>query len=256
MSGGRVAVLIPARIASTRLPGKVLKDIHGKPLIQWVYEGSMGNHVDEIFVLTPDDEIIEAVETFGGKALKTGDHSTVLDRCAEGEKLLDGQGFSLFIVVQGDEPMVYPRMVDTIMEEYVLSDLPGICMYKEITKKEAENPNTVKCIIGNASPTFDLEFKYLSRSVIPGTTPEKDGKEAIRFHKQVCIMGFDPLLLRAYGREKQSSVELSEGIDLLRFIVNGLGRIQAIPSSFETQAVDTQEDLDKVRELLSNVRKK
>lgn len=253
-------VVIPARMASTRLPGKVLKDINGKPLIQHVYEKSMKcKEINNVIVLTPDEEILEVVDSFNGVAFKTGKYSTVLGRCAEGVRLLGQAGnHADIVVVQGDEPMITPEMIKLSLDGYRerafysfgKHEAPfGSCLYKKISREEAQNANTVKCIIGHSR--VGPIFQYLSRSVIPGTTPEKDGKAITEFYKQVCIMTFKPSALVWYGNPVLSNIEKSEGIDLLRFVLNGISII-AIESFEDTQAVDTQADLEKVRELLKN----
>lgn len=244
----KVAAIIPARLASTRLPRKVLRDIHGKPLIQWVYERTaQAVSVDEVFVATPDKEIIDAVHSFGGRAILTGEQPTVLDRCAEAALTLDNPPYRYVVVVQGDEPMVYPEQVDLVVKEIKSRSCHGVCMVKKLDENDDPwNPNMVKAIIDHRNM-----FIYLSRSVVPGSTPEKHGKFDPVLYKQVCIMAFENTYLRRFGRMEMGPLERSEGIDLVRYIEHGWGLTQAVESPFDTQAVDTQEDLEKVREMLA-----
>jgi 3-deoxy-manno-octulosonate cytidylyltransferase (CMP-KDO synthetase) len=233
------AVVIPARLASTRLPRKALRDVHGKPVIQWVYERSKKSKlIDDVFVATPDEELKQVVENFGGKVILTGPASTVLDRCSMAADNLIR--YKNIIVVQGDEPTIYPEMIDLVADKK-----NQICLIKEISREEAGNPNTVKALIDN-----DKYFIYLSRSVIPGSSPEKDYRGFIpKYYKQVCVMKFDTPVLRKFKDWKMSQIERSEGIDLLRFIERGI-KIKSIETNYKTQAVDTIEDLEKVRRLL------
>jgi len=245
----RLAAIIPARLESTRLPRKVLLDINGKPLIQWVYERTeRAISVDEVYVATPDKEIIDVVHSFGGKSILTGEQPTVLDRCAEAALTLDNPPYRYIVVVQGDEPMVYPEQIDLVVKEIKSRSCHGICMVKRLDENDDPwNPNMVKAILNEKGM-----FVYLSRSVIPGSTPEKHGKFDPVLYKQVCIMAFENTYLRRFGRMEMGPLERSEGIDLVRYIEHGWGLTQAVESPFETQAVDTQEDLDKVREMLKD----
>jgi len=239
-----VAVVIPARLASTRLPRKALRDIHGKPLIQWVYERSKASdYVDEVFVATPDKELEDVVVGFKGKIIRTGPAPTVLDRCSMAADVLEQMGFKVTVVVQGDEPTIYPEMIATALgpEGY------GTCLIKKLRPEDdIHNPNMVKAIID-----VNGYFSYLSRAAIPSRSPEKDYQEFVTpYYKQVCVMKFDTKFLSKFKDMPMGPWERTEGIDLLRYIENGYKVIKAIETKFDTQAVDTAEDLEKVREML------
>jgi 3-deoxy-manno-octulosonate cytidylyltransferase (CMP-KDO synthetase) len=246
MSLEKIAVVIPARMASTRLPGKVLKDIHGEPLIWRVYQGCMGSEfVDpsDVFVITPDREILEAVTSRGGDGWLTGPASTVLERCSQVASLLSFKKYDLIVVVQGDEPMVKPEMIDLAIQKLNLSSVS--CLVKEVEKwTDVVNPNMVKLVMDRMK-----RILYFSRAPIPGLTPERHaGIERPPFYKQVCVMAFTRNALIEYNEWPLGALERAEGIDQIRYLEN-LMNIQGIISDFETQAVDTQEDLEKVREL-------
>ena len=186
MKKGTFAI-IPARLASTRFPRKALADIHGKPAIQRVYEGCVGTKgVDEIYVATPDEELAEVVKGFGGKCVMTGEHSTALGRCVDASRILSPD---VVVVVQGDEPMVNPHML-----ELSLSGLPsgwGVStLIKELEPDEdPRDPNMVKIVVNKAG-----DIMYASRAVIPGHTPEKHGtfKPALMadFARRIAICPF------------------------------------------------------------------
>ena len=233
--------IIPARLASTRFPRKALADIHGKPTIQRVYEGCVGTKgVDEIYVATPDEELAEVVKGFGGKYVMTGEHNTVLGRCAEASRILSPK---TIVVVQGDEPMVNPHML-----ELSLSGLPngwGVStLIKELEPDEdPRDPNMVKIVVSKAG-----YIMYASRAVIPGHTPEKYGTFYPSFYKQSAIMSFGWRSLEAYDHFPQLVLEKSEGIDIVRFLYYGQP-VKAVVSPYNTQALDTEADLERIREL-------
>ena len=239
------AIVIPARLASTRLPRKALRDIHGKPLIQWVYERSAKSlFVDKVFVITPDVELKDVVEGFGGNVILTGPAPTVLDRCSMVTDNLSEMGFDHTLVVQGDEPTIFPEMIDMLVRRKVQF---GACLVKKIDATEdVYNPNMVKAIFDSSG-----FFIYLSRSVIPGGSPEKDYRGyQPTYYKQVCVMNFKTDFLGRFKDMLMGPLERSEGIDLIRFIENEYKLIEAIETEYQTQAVDTAEDLEKVKRML------
>lgn len=240
------AALIPARLDSTRLPRKVLRDIHGKPLIQHVYENtSQSELVDEVYVATPDIEIIDVVKSFGGKAVLTTPQPTVLDCCADAAELLVKLNYEFFVVVQGDEPMVRSEMIDLALKPFPKYASVSCLVKKLDDGDDPWNPNTVKVI----KDAYD-HIIYLSRSVIPGVTPEKYDTGSATIYKQVCIMGFTDLELSRFHKFSQEFMERSEGIDLVRYPEHGCFYVVAVESQYDTQAVDTAEDLEKVRRLM------
>lgn len=244
----KYAIVIPARLASTRLPGKVLEDIHGEPLIWRVYEGCMGSvYVEEydVFVLTPDLEIVEVIHDRGGRAVLTASARTVIERCASVTGLHSFEEYDRMIVVQGDEPMVRPEMVDLCIEGMGMEVWSLSCLVKELgPDDDPTNPNMVKLVMD-----INGHIIYFSRQPIPGITPERHaGIERPAFYKQVCVMGFSRRMLARYNEWPIGILERAEGIDQIRYIEHGVP-IKGIISEYETQAVDTQEDLNRVREL-------
>jgi 3-deoxy-manno-octulosonate cytidylyltransferase (CMP-KDO synthetase) len=244
MSNIKVAVVIPARLKSTRFPRKVLADIHGKPMIQHVYRGCHAEGVSEVFVATEDDEIVGVVEGFGGIAINTGPAVNVIERCsmAANHELLDG--FGIIVIVQGDEPMVKPGMIERAIEALADGNHEITCCYKELDEGESPyNVNIIKAVLKNRN----FEFGWFSRAPIPVLSPEKDYADThINYYKQVCIMAFRSYVLAQYRKLPICSSEAAEGIDLLRFLENGI-EIGAVFSPFRSYAVDVPEDLDKVR---------
>ena len=235
-------VVIPARLGSTRFPRKVLKNIHGKPVLQWVVEG-IGDH--HTVIATPDQELVERCDEWdlrlNVQARKTLEAPTVLDTCSQIARRYLRERDPI-IVVQGDEPMVKPDMVADAIRFY---DFHGdLCLVKPISPGEAEDLNTVKVITDK-----DMNIWYMSRYPIPGQTPEGDGEYGLQQLKQVCVMAFASRNLAQFGGWPRSGVERSEGIDLLRFLHRGM-KIKAISSYVETHAVDVPEDIPIVEQLM------
>lgn len=236
-------VIIPARLASTRFPRKVLQDIHGKPVIQRCYEGCIGAEgIDEIYVATPDDEIADIVYGFNGKVVMTGEHDTVLGRVAEAADKLRAH---VTICVQGDEPMVNPHMV-----EFALGGLTNVGCSTLIKKLEDDedpaDPNMVKVVVDKWG-----DIMYASRAVIPGYTPEMHDKQKPIYYKQSCIMALMWYQINNFAKWGQGGIESSEGIDIVRFLENG-ARVRAVESPYNTQALDVPADLERIRKLCAS----
>jgi len=159
----KVVGVIPARWASTRLPGKPLQDILGKPLIRRVYEGAARSRLLEALIVATDDErIVQAVQAFGGRAALTSrDHQTGTDRVAEVVRGLDCQ---IVVNIQGDEPFVHPGMIDEIVEPLLADAGLPMCTSRHVIADPQDfgNPNVVKVVVNLAG-----EALYFSRSLIP-----------------------------------------------------------------------------------------
>jgi 3-deoxy-manno-octulosonate cytidylyltransferase (CMP-KDO synthetase) len=237
-----IAVVIPARLASTRLPRKALADIHGKPAIQWCYEGCLGStYKPDVFVVTEDQELVDVVHGFGGKAILTGKAYNVLNRCSMAAVQLSEQGYDRIVVMQGDEPMARYEMIDLSLRNLQLAT----CLYKPI-EEDPWSPNVVKLLVG-----LDQNIVYMSRLPVPGYSPERDYSFDATFYQQVGIMAFQTSMLVRYNKLEMGPIEKGEGIDLLRYMENGYHCIQAVESPYDTQCLDTQEDLDKIRGMLA-----
>jgi 3-deoxy-manno-octulosonate cytidylyltransferase (CMP-KDO synthetase) len=194
-----------------------------------------------VYVATPDKEIADVVNDFGGKVILTGQHDTMLDRCSEAARRL--KGYSHIVVSQGDEPMVRYEMIDLAVGE-LIDEITCLCK-AILPGEDPYDPNMVKAI-------FDKNryYMYFSRSVLPGFTPEKDGVLQTNVYKQVGIMCFTTQYLAMYGKLERLAAEKSEGIDLLRYLEHGYKVIRAIETPYDTQCVDTPEDLEKVRRMM------
>ena len=232
-----VLCVIPARYASTRLPGKPLKDIAGKPMICRVYErASKASRVAAAIVATDDSRIYDAVLQHGGKAVMTRkDHPTGTDRLAEvAEKYQD---VDLIINVQGDEPLIEPKLIDELAAAFDGdADLQMATVCTEITdESEQQNPNNVKVVMDKQGYAL-----YFSRSLLP--YPRHEGTPV---YKHIGIYAYKRDFLLAYAKMAETPLEHAESLEQLRALENGY-RIKVIKTPYRFVGVDTAEDLEKV----------
>jgi 3-deoxy-manno-octulosonate cytidylyltransferase (CMP-KDO synthetase) len=242
----RVTAVIPARHASTRFPGKPLADIHGKPMIQWVYERTrQSSGVHRIIVATEDERIAAAVAAFGGEVQMTrADHPTGTDRLAEVAARIETD---LIVNVQGDEPLIDPRMIDQAVN--AVRRNPGVVMGTLKTPiasvEEYLNPNVVKVVTDRQG--FAL---YFSRAPIPYTRDLADDLAAnfsrIEAFKHIGLYVYRKDFLLTYPRLSPTPLELLEKLEQLRALEHGF-RIKVATTELTSQGVDTPEDLERVR---------
>jgi 3-deoxy-manno-octulosonate cytidylyltransferase (CMP-KDO synthetase) len=238
----RVIVIIPARMAATRLPGKPLMDICGKPMVQWVYEkASKASKVSAVMVATPDREILEAVESFGGKAVMTSDeHRSGTDRLAEASASFGED--DIVINVQGDEPLVPPEAIESLIDPLLEEEPPEMTsLMRRIKQEEAENPNLVKVVVDRNSSAL-----YFSRSSVPYV---RHAHSALKIYGHVGLYGYSVRALREFSKLAPTPLEIAESLEQLRALENGWN-IRMIETDFSPVGVDTEEDLARVREIL------
>lgn len=248
MSGDKIIGVIPARYASSRLPGKPLVDIHGKTMIQWVYENaSRAALPDRIIVATDDDRIVEAVESFGGQALMTPESlASGTDRVAHVSGLFQAD---IWINIQGDEPFIEPEEVDQVAK-ILTDDLDAVMgtLVKRITDvDELLNPNTAKVVVDEK-----MNALYFSRSPIPYFRDENNPVQWISSHcyfKQVGIYSFRDSFLKKITEWDVSSLEKTEKLEQLRILEKGY-RIKLAETEYDPVCIDTQEDLERVRKMV------
>ena len=233
--------VIPARYSSTRLPGKPLKDICGKPMICRVWERArLAKSVTEVIVATDDERILKAVEKNSGRAIMTrADHKTGTDRLAEvAEKFLDVE---VIVNVQGDEPLIEPSLIDELIGEFVKDKNLQMATVATELEDEAEikNPNNVKVVLDKNNNAL-----YFSRSPIP--YPRNVGKAKI--FKHIGIYAYRRNFLLAYAKMESTPLEQSESLEQLRALENGF-KIRVIKSSCRFIGVDTAGDLELVNEI-------
>ena len=240
----KIVAVLPARMGSTRFPGKPLAPILGHPMIEHVYRRtSMCPVLDEVFVATCDQEIMDAVNAFGGKAIMTSNsHQRASDRVAEAAENFSAD---IIIMVQGDEPMTYPEMIEASVAPFSNGDKQIACVNLTAriqTEEEFADPNTIKVVMD--AEGFAV---YMSREPIP-TRHLQPFDQLVTF-KQVCIIPFTAASLQEFIRLPPTPLEVAESIDMLRFIEHGR-KVKMVHTAYSTHAVDTAEDLKRVEELL------
>lgn len=240
----KTVAIIPARMASSRFPGKPLAKILGKSMIEHVYiRASMSDILDDVFVATPDEEIRREVERFGGKTIMTSPkHERASDRVAEAAENMED--CDIVINLQGDEPLIYPEMINLAVEPLV-KNKEVVCsnLVKRIeTESEYMDPNTIKIVADR-----HMNALYFSREPIP--TKRVLGFGNIPIYKQVCVIPFKRFFLLEYSRMKPTPLEQAESVDMLRILEHGY-KVKLVESKYDTHAVDTKEDLRMVELLM------
>ena len=240
----KIIAIIPARMGSSRFPGKPLAPILGRPMIEHVYRRTaMCPALNDVFVATCDQQIMDAVSAFGGEAIMTSSaHQRASDRVAEAAAGLDAD---IIVMVQGDEPMTYPQMIETSLSPLREADTAIACVNLTAriqTEEEFADPNTIKVVMD-----ADGFAVYMSREPIP--TRHLQPFDQLAAYKQVCIIPFTAASLQEFIRLTPTPLEVAESIDMLRFIEHGR-KVKMVPTAYTTHAVDTADDLKQVEILL------
>lgn len=247
--------IIPARYASTRFPAKPLAMLGGKTVIQRVYE-QVSSVLDNVCVATDDDRIREAVEAFGGRVVMTSpNHKSGTDRICEAYNKLypstdKDTSTDIIINIQGDEPFIQPSQIKTVMECFNDSHTQIATLGKPFTDIEAlKNPNSPKIVVDNYGYAM-----YFSRSVIPFIRGKEESEwiGSYPFLKHIGLYAYRSDVLKEVTKLPQSSLELAESLEQLRWLQNGY-RIKVGLTDVETIGIDTPEDLEKAEAFLLKV---
>ena len=237
----KILCVIPARYASTRLPGKPLADIVGKPMIQHVYERSAQATIpQQVVVATDDEKVFQAVQQFGGKVVMTSsEHQTGTDRLAEvASKYAE---VDVIINVQGDEPLIDPKVIDELAQEFLNDTALQMASVMSIMDTEDyQNPNAVKVVTD-----LNNNALYFSRSLLP--YPRVAGKANV--YKHIGIYAYKKDFLLKFAKLEPTPLEQSESLEHLRALENGY-KIKMIKTKAKFIGVDSIEDLQTVNELL------
>jgi 3-deoxy-manno-octulosonate cytidylyltransferase (CMP-KDO synthetase) len=245
-----ILALIPARMGSSRFPGKPMAPILGKPMIGHVYERVAKSPIlSTVAVATCDQEIFDYIESIGGVAVMTADtYERASDRCAEALLKLEkvnNTRYDIVVMVQGDEPMTHPDMIAEAVQPML--DDPSIHVtnllgqIKDVEEFEDRNCIKVVCDLnGNAM--------YFSREPIP----TRCKIDIVPMGKQVCIIPFRRDYLLEYTRLAPTPLEIAESVDMMRILEHGM-KVRMVPTKHNSQAVDTLEDLKKVEQLMKDM---
>ena len=243
ISAPRVVGLIPARLASTRLPNKPLADIHGWPMIQHVWErAGHAKSITEVAIATPDDDIVRAVTAFGGRAIRTrADHRSGTDRLAEAATIMALADNDIVVNIQGDEPLLDIDAIESVVQvlrsgrDLVMSSAMCPCPYEDM-----DNPGCVKVVCAQNDNAL-----YFSRSRIPFAR-HTDGATV---YQHIGLYAYRRHFLAMLASLPATPLEMTESLEQLRVLEHGysirMARCGAAPIG-----VDTPEDLERVRQMI------
>lgn len=241
-------VVIPARYQSTRLPGKPLADILGKPMVQWVYEAALRSAASSVVIATDEQKIVDAVRAFGGAVTMTSpDHVSGTDRLAEVAQREGWSADDVIVNVQGDEPAIDPELIDQVGALLARHPVAGVATLCTPIHHETEmlDPNAVKVVYGD-----DALAMYFSRAAIPWN---RDGSAVDPLgHRHLGIYGYRVAALQRFTTWPVGRLEAIEKLEQLRFMEQGV-RIAIEPAkTVPFPGVDTPADLHRITELLRN----
>jgi len=238
-------VVIPARYASMRLPGKALRDIYGKPMIQHVYERGTESGASEVVIATDDERIAEAAETFGATVCMTGnDHQSGTERIAEVADLMDWGDEQIVVNLQGDEPTMPAQLIDecaTLLDD-ATADIATLAS-PFLGEEDFQNPNCVKVV-----RDVNDHAIYFSRAAIPyprdAGSDERAASAALQHHG---IYAYRCGILRRFVAAEPSELEVCEQLEQLRALSLGMTIAVGVPSVRPGPGVDTEEDLQRAK---------
>ena len=235
----KVIAVIPARLASMRLPRKMLREIHGRPLALWVYQAVRSSPLlDDVILATDSDEILEACKKHSCKAVMTStNHRSGTERVHEVSQSVKAD---VYINVQGDEPMIRADHIATLVEVMKNSEVPVGTLKTLAAPEDISNPNAVKVVTDLSGRAL-----YFSRSIIPF---DRDSSKPPYF-KHLGIYAYRKAALDRFVTLPESSLERSERLEQLRFLENGIP-IYVGKTPFDSVGVDTEEDLARVSDIL------
>jgi 3-deoxy-manno-octulosonate cytidylyltransferase (CMP-KDO synthetase) len=243
-----IIAIIPARMGSSRFPGKPMEKINGIPMIEIVYKQVLKCYlITHTVVATCDNVIYNHIISIGGKAIMTSDkHERASDRCAEALSIMEKEleiKYDFVVMIQGDEPMIVPEMISESLNAIIdAKDILVVNLMAKIKSKvEFNDKNCIKVVTDKNNNAL-----YFSREPIPSNTR---GNE-FYCYKQVCVIPFNRNFLIEYNNMEPTNLEILESIDMLRVLENGY-RVHMVLTEYNTQSVDTIEDLRIVEKLLN-----
>ena len=242
----RLVAIIPARMGSSRFPGKPLAQLLGRPVIEHVLRrAEMCTQLNAVYVATCDEEIRKVVEELGGRVIMTSPtHERASDRVAEAAEQVEAD---IVVMVQGDEPMITPAMITAAVTP-LLADRSIDCVnlvHRITNRHDYVDPNTIKVVMD-----VNHDALYFSRAPIPALEFTKTGQLPV--FKQICVIPFRLEYLREFTHLPPTPLERAESIDMLRLIEHGR-RVHLVETTVATHAVDTPEDLRLVETLMETV---
>ena len=235
----KVIAVIPARLASTRLPRKVLREIAGVPLLAWVYQGARRcPSVEQVIVATDSDEIMRFCEQHGFAArITSAEHRSGTERVHEISNTIEAD---VYLNIQGDEPLTRPEHIESLIALMQGAGVEVGTLKTPAAEIDVNNPSAVKVVTDASGRAL-----YFSRAIIPH---DRDGVRP-QYYKHLGFYGYRKNALDKFVRWPESSLERSERLEQLRFLENGVP-IYVAETPFDTVGVDTEEDVRRVEEIL------
>ena len=234
--------VIPARMASSRFPGKPLKKILDIPMLAHCYERALlSGACDKLIIATPDQEIIEWSESQGIQALLTShSHQRATERAKEALDILTAKegSYDLILLLQGDEPQIFPDDIKNLKDSFTGREFEAVNLIFQITNDDLKDPNVVKAVTDH-----NLKIKFFSRSHVPFNS--------IKTYRQLGMIGFTKQALQNYTNLLPTELEELESIDMMRFLENDFC-IQGVLSSSPIIGVDNPEDIIKAEKMMLN----
>lgn len=245
-----IIAVIPARMGSSRFPGKPLADIHGVPMIGHVaFRTAMCTSLTATYVATCDQVIMDYCTSVGLKCVMTADtHERCTTRTAEALLKIEeelGIKADIVVMVQGDEPMTTPEMIEAAVSPMIADPSINVVnlMGDMKTAEEFEDPNEVKVVVD-----LNNDALYFSREPVPS---RKKGVTNVPMRKQVCIIPFRRDYLLRFNALPETPLEIIESVDMMRILEHG-EKVRMVPYTADTLSVDTQGDLNRVIEMMQN----
>lgn len=234
--------MIPARYASTRLPGKPLREIRGKPMIEWVYRAAGRSGAVEVVVATDDRRIADAVEAFGGRACLTDSaHHSGTDRILEVIRQLGWNAENIVVNLQGDEPLMPAANIDQVAADLAAHDCEMATLYKHIDAESARDPSLVKLVHDRGGRAL-----YFSRAPIP-----YDRVGDAQYLGHIGIYAYRAGFVETFSALPPAELELAESLEQLRALGNGYSIHCALARENPGPGIDTEEDLAAVESLMA-----
>ncbi len=236
----KAIAIIPARLASTRLPRKVLREIAGRPMLAYVYEAACAcSRLQEVIIATDSDEIAAVCKQNNWAYRMTSpEHRSGTDRVHEVAQTVD---FDVYVNVQGDEPLARREHLDVLLDLMERDAAEVGTLKTPCSPEDVSNPNAVKVVAAR-----DGRALYFSRATIPF---DRDRRGDVRYHKHLGFYAYRKAALDAFRAWPESGLERTERLEQLRFLDNGMA-VHVAETPFDTVGVDTEEDLRRVEAIL------
>ena len=236
----KIMGVIPARFDSTRLPGKVLRTIAGRPMLYWVYQNaSRSPFLTDLIVATDSDKVERFCQQQAIPVMMTGRHPSGTDRLHE---VMERTDADIYVNIQGDEPLLRSEHLEALLAPFVSGTAQVTTLKVAIDDAAAQNPNHVKVVCDNAGQAL-----YFSRYPIPF---DRDGRGDVQRHKHIGLYAYTRQALAAFHALPEAPLERAEKLEQLRLLQNGIS-ILVVETPYDTVGVDTESDLQKAALLLS-----